>query len=54
MCTHFVRLFQIAANLGCLVSQVFMQGRWQVRFRRMFGPPEQASWLALQEEISVS
>jgi hypothetical protein len=34
LCSRFLCLFQIASEPGCLVSQVFLQGRWEISFRR--------------------
>jgi hypothetical protein len=53
LCSCFLRLFQVASEPGCLVSQVFVQGRWDISFRRTFGLVEQASWLALQVELQA-
>jgi hypothetical protein len=53
LCSRYLRLFQVASEPGCLVSQAYQQGRWDISFRRTFGPAEQASWLALQVELQA-
>jgi hypothetical protein len=49
--SRFVRLFKISTDPQGLVSQLYRDGRWNIRFRRSFGIEEQDSWLKLLDEL---